>query len=341
MAIDILILNSKEMQELGAGNMAEVLQDVENSYGLYAADDVLMPGKLVMPFGKNPEDEYTKGRINCMPGYVGGSYDLAGVKWVGSAPDNSTRGLPRASATIILNDPVTKLPVCVCDGTQVSAMRTGASGGVAMKYLAPGNASVITICGAGVQGRTQLEAAILVRPTLKKAYIYDLYLRQSEKFIAEMQPRFPKVEMIAVPPEKLGEAVGESDIVDTATLAQVPFIKAEWIQKGCLMVNMSGYEMEDCCVEMADKVVVDFWETVKHRLHATVAHLADEGKFPDEKLYAEIGELVGGKKPGRESEDETIYFNAVGAGILDLAVAARCYHNAVAQNRGTKVPFWV
>lgn len=340
MAINLLFLNNREMEALGAGDMGAVLHDVERAYELYDAGDVLVPGKLVMPFGKNPEDEYTKGRINCMPGYIGGEYALAGVKWVGSAPDNATRGLPRATSTIILNDPVTKMPVCVCDGTQVSAMRTGASGGVAMKYLAPSGASVITIAGAGVQGRTQLEAAAHVCPNLKKAYIYDLYFSQSEKFIAEMQPKLPQLEMVAVTQEQLGEAVFQSDIVDTATLAQQPFIKAEWIRKGCLMLNMSGFEMETGCVEKADKVVVDFWETVKHRLHATVAHLAAEGRFPDEKLYAEIGKIVGGSKPGRESDGETIYFNAVGNGILDLAVAARCYHKAVESGRGTVVSYW-
>ncbi|MCQ2437324.1 MAG: ornithine cyclodeaminase family protein [Clostridia bacterium] len=341
MSFDIIFLNNKEMEELGAGNMAEVMNDVETAYRLYAADDVLVPGKLVMPFGKNPEDEYTNGRINCMPGYIGGEYAMAGVKWIGSAPDNYTRGLPRATSTIILNDPVTKMPVGVCEGTQVSAMRTGASGGVAMKYLAPFKAEVICICGAGVQGRTQLEAALLVRPTIKKAYVYDLYLDRAEAFAKEMGAKFPQIEVIPVPYEQLGEAVGESDIVDTATLAQEPFVKAEWIKKGALIVNMSAYEVEKGCVSMASKVVVDFWETVKHRLHSTVAHMADEGTFRDEDLYAEIGEIVDGKKVGRENDEETIYFNAVGTGILDLAVAARCYHNAKAQNKGTKVPFWV
>lgn len=341
MSVNLLILNNKEMSELGAGSMEAVLHDVERSYALFDADDVFMPGKLVMPFGKTPDAEYTAGRINCMPGYVGGEYDLAGVKWIGSSPDNYTRGLPRASSTIILNDRVTKLPVCVCDGTQVSAMRTGASGGVAMKYLARRNAKVITVCGAGAQGRTQLEAALFVRPSIEKAYVYDLYFDRAEAYAKEMGAKFPQLAVVPVPQERLADAVRESDIVDTATLATEPFVKAEWIKKGALVVNMSAYEVETGCVTMADKVVVDFWETVKHRLHSTVAVLAAQGKFRDEELYAEIGEIVGGRKPGRESEDETIYFNAVGAGILDIAVAARCYHNAVAQGRGTTVPFWL
>lgn len=340
MAIELLFLNDKEMNEMGAGDMNAVIHDVERAYTLYAEGDACMPGKIVLPFGPRPEDEYTLGRINCMPGRVGGEYNIAGVKWVGSAPDNGTRGLPRATATIILNDTVTKLPVCVCDGTEVSAMRTGASGGVAMKYLAREDASVITICGAGVQGRTQLRAAMCVRPSLRKVYVYDLRFEASQKFAEEMGKLFPEAVLIPVTKEDLPKACAESDIIDTATLAQEPFVEGAWAKPGTLFVNMSGYEMDTECVTRASKVVVDFWETVKHRLHATVAHLADEGKFADADLYAEINELCSGKKPGRTSDDEIIYFNAVGAGILDLAVAARCFHNAQAKGAGTKVNYW-
>ena len=340
MAIDLLFLNDKEMNEAGAGDMSSVIHDVERAYTLYAEGDACMPGKIVLPFGPRPEDEYTLGRINCMPGRVGGEYNIAGVKWVGSAPDNATRGLPRATATIILNDTVTKLPVCVCDGTEVSAMRTGASGGVAMKYLARENARVITICGAGVQGRTQLRAAVCVRPSIEKVYVYDLRYEASLKFIEEMRFLFPALEFVPVTKEALPDACRESDIVDTATLAQEPFVMGEWLKPGSLAVNMAGYEMDQTCVERASKVVVDFWETVKHRLHATVAHMAEEGKFADADLYAEINELCSGRKPGRTSEEEIIYFNAVGAGILDLAVAARCYHNAAREGKGTRVSYW-
>ena len=340
MAIDLLFLNDKEMHLSGAGNMDEVIHDVERAYRLYAQGDACMPGKIVLPFGNRPEDEYTLGRINCMPGRVGGEYNIAGVKWVGSAPDNGTRGLPRATATIILNDVKTKLPVCVCDGTEVSAMRTGASGGVAMKYLAKENAETITIGGAGVQGRTQLRAAMCVRPSIKKCYVYDLRFESSVKFAQEMKEMFPALELVPVTMEELPAACADSDIIDTATLAQEPFIKGEWAKPGALFVNMSGYEMDTACVERADKVVVDFWDTVKHRLHATVAHMAAEGNFSDDSLYAEINELCSGKKPGRTSDDEIIYFNAVGAGILDLAVAARCYHNALANGTGTTVNYW-
>ena len=105
-------------------------------------------------------------------------------------------------------------------------------------------------------------------------------------------------------------------------------------------MNMSDYEVENDCVERADKVVVDFWESIKHRMISTVALMWKDGLFKDEDLHAELGEILIGVKCPRQSDDEIIYFNAVGAGILDIAVAARCYHKALSENTGIKVPFW-
>ena len=173
--VDILFLNNKDMEELGCGDMPSVIHDVERAYILTEQGDVLAPGKCVMRWGSSPEDENTLGRINAMPGYLGGEYNMAGIKWIGSGPMNYKKGLPRASVTVILNDPDTKLPVCVADGTEVSAKRTGASGGVAMKLLSRQDSKVMTICGAGAQGRTQLEAALTVRPGINKVYVYDAH----------------------------------------------------------------------------------------------------------------------------------------------------------------------
>lgn len=172
------------MEALGVNDMEAAIHDVERTYVLIEEGDVLVPGKCVMRWGTTPEDENVYGRINAMPGYVGGEYGLAGIKWIGSGPMNYKKGLPRASVTVILNDPDTKLPVCIADGTQVSAKRTGASGGVAMKLLSRKDADTMLICGAGAQGRTQLEAAMIVRP-IKTVYVYDIRFEGSQKFADE------------------------------------------------------------------------------------------------------------------------------------------------------------
>ena len=105
-------------------------------------------------------------------------------------------------------------------------------------------------------------------------------------------------------------------------------------------MNMADYEVDNECVKRSSKVVVDYWESVKHRMISTVALMWRDGLFKDEELHAEMGEIICGNKPGRENDDEIIYFNAVGAGIMDIAVAARCYRKAVKENKGIKVPFW-
>ena len=133
---DLLFLNNKAMEACGVLDMQAAIKDVESTYVLTEKGDVILPGKLVTRWGTTPEDENRLGRINAMPGYVGGEYGMAGIKWIGSGPMNYRTGLPRASVTMILNDPDTKLPVAIADGTAISTMRTGASGGVAMRLLA-------------------------------------------------------------------------------------------------------------------------------------------------------------------------------------------------------------
>lgn len=338
MDVKMLFLNNKAMDETGASDMKAVMRDVEQVYILNQQGDVINPGKCVLRWGKTVEDENVMGRINAMPGYIGGEYDMAGIKWIGSGPMNYKQGLPRASVTIILNDPDTKLPICVADGTAISTMRTGASGGVAIQYLAKSDAAVMTICGAGAQAPTQLEAALLARPTIRTVYVYDIRRESSERFAKAMKEKYPQLTLI--PTDDVEAATRCSDIIDCVTLASEPFIKGEWLKKGALVMNMADYEVDNECVKRADKLVVDYWENVKHRMISTVALMWRDGLLKDEDIHAELGEILLGAKAPRENDDEIIYFNAVGAGIMDIAVAARCYRNAKAAGKGITLPYW-
>ena len=338
MEVNVLFLNNKAMEAAGVLDMSAAIRDVKNAYVLNKTGDVINPGKCVLRWGKTVEDENELGRINAMPGYLGGSYDMAGIKWIGSGPQNYKKGLPRASVTMILNDPDTKLPVCVADGTAISAMRTGASGGVAIDLLAKKDARVMTICGAGAQAHTQLQAAMIVRPSLETIYVYDIVKANAQRYADINAAKYPQLKFIIV--EDLEEAIRNSDIIDCVTLATEPFIKGQWLKKGVLVMNMADYEVDNHCVERADKVVVDFWEGVKHRMISTVALMWQDGLFKDEQLHGEIGDILQGARCGRETDEEIIYFNAVGAGILDIAVATRCYQKAMAEQIGICVPFW-
>lgn len=336
---DILFLNDKLVNELAGNDMALVMHDVERALSLLDKGDAINPEKAVMRWGKTVEDENTLGRINAMGAYLGGEYNMAGIKWIGSNPLNYKKGLPRASVMIIMNDPETKLPLAVSDGTKVSVMRTGAAGGLAVKYLAKRNAKTMTICGAGAQSRTQLEASLLACPSIEQVYIYDIVLEHSQTFASEMEEKFP-IKITPVTEEILEEAVKESDIITTVTLASAPIIQAQWLKKGVLMCNMADYEFTYDCVKQADKIVVDTWINIKHRMISTVALMYHDGLISDDEIYAQIGEIINGGKPGREEDDEIIYFNAVGMGIEDLAVVTRAYKKAKELGLGQVVNYW-
>ena len=105
-------------------------------------------------------------------------------------------------------------------------------------------------------------------------------------------------------------------------------------------MNMADYEVDHDCVKRADKLVCDYWESVKHRMISTVALMWRDGLVKDEDIHADLGEILVGKKAPRENDDEIIYFNAVGAGILDIAVTVRCYRRAMEKGLGTELSFW-
>lgn len=334
---DILFMNNTVVNNLVANNMNMVIEDIERCLSIFDNGDAINTGKLVTRWGDTPEDENIHGRINAMPGYLGGDYNVLGIKWIGSGPNNYNKGLPRASVTVILNDPDTKLPIAIADGTTVSAKRTGAVGGIAMKYLAKDNPKTIFICGAGAQGRTQLEAALTVCPTINKVFVYDISFERSEEYANEVKEKY---NIESIPTNNIKEATKQSDIIVTVTLATEPFIEYEWLKKGVLILNMADYEVSYDCVSKADKIVCDTWEGIKHRMISTVAFMYKDGLIKDEDIYAEIGEIINKKKPGRENDDEIIYFNAVGMGIEDLAVVAHAYNLAKEQGLGQVVSYW-
>ena len=334
---DILYLNQKEVIDLGGGDMKLAIEDIEEVLSLYYKGETITPHKIAMGFGKTVDDEIALGRINAMPGYVKGKYNMAGIKWIGSNPKNVEKGIPRASGITILNDPDTKFPLAIMDGTKISAVRTGAVGGVAVKYLSKNNSKIVTLIGAGVQNRTQLEASVCAKPSINEAYIYDLYYDRAVRFAEEMSN---KLNLSITPIKSLEKYCKKSDIIITATVTKEPIVEADWVSPGTTCLNVSGYEYTYDVVRKAQKVVVDTWEDVKSRMHSTIALMANEGLFSDEEIYAEIGEIVNGVKIGRENDQEIIYFNSVGMGIEDIVIATRVYRTAQEKGKGTKLTYW-
>jgi len=140
----------------GGLDMRTCLDAVERAFKLLAVGEVKVPNKIVLEL---PPSEQERGRINGLAAYIGGDWEVAGIKWIPSFPKNPREhGLPRASALLTLNNTNTGTPLAVMDGTIISAMRTGAMGGLGAKYLARKDSEVAALIGLGVQARTQAMA---------------------------------------------------------------------------------------------------------------------------------------------------------------------------------------
>lgn len=336
--VEFLCLSQEDVVAAGGLDMTATVADVEEVFRLRAAGDYVLPDKVVLHWGE-PEPEDKEDHINTMPAYIGGRFNVAGLKTVASFPRNPfERGMPRASALIVLNDPEVGFPLAVMDGTLISAMRTGAVTGVATKYLAGPDVTRVGLIGAGVQNRTQLMAVQVVRPAIRQALVFDIRRDRAEAFAAEMSGRLNLDVRVA---DSAEDVVRQAEVLVTATTTIRPIVHDGWLSPGSFYSHVSGYECEYDVIRHADKVLVDAWHQVKHRMCQTIAYMWRDGQFSDEDVYAELEQVVSGQKPGREHDGEVIFFNPVGMGIQDIAVGYRIYRTALEKGIGRRQPLWV
>ena len=126
----------------------------------------------------------------------------------------------------------------------------------------------------------------------------------------------------------------------TATVTKTPIVKPDWIEEGTLYIHVGSHECEFEVIDQADKIVVDDWEELKHRGVETISIMYSEGKFDESNIHAELGEVVNLVKSGRENEKEFIYFNSVGMGVQDVALASIIYEAAKERGIGQELSLW-
>jgi 2,3-diaminopropionate biosynthesis protein SbnB len=332
---EVLYLSKKDVVEAGGSDMKLAMKAVEHVLECHAAVDYVLPSKSVVRWGDGASEMVT-GRINCMPGYVGGPYKMAGIKWIGSQPDNVKRGLPRATAVVILNDAETKFPVAIMEGSVISAMRTGATQGVAAKYLSRRDSAKAGVIGAGVLSRAVLRSMVTARPSIREVFVYDLDKERAEGFARDMSGELG-VGVTAVGSAE--DAVRGLPIFSTATTTRTPIIKNEWVEKGSFYAQVGPYEAEVEVLLKSDKLVVDNLEEVLHRGTSTLCAAVKGGLYNKNDVYAELKDIVVGKLPGRENESERIFFKSVGMGLMDIAFATEIFRNAQSKKLGQKLPF--
>lgn len=292
---------------------------VEKVFYSYDANHVMLPTKISQIF-----DEKIQNRINCMPATLIDN-KVCGVKWVSVFPENPQNGIKNVSGIIVLSEIEHGLPIAVMDGTEITNIRTAAVGGVALKYLARQNSEVIGFIGAGKEARAHLDSAIFSCLNLKKCYVSSRSESTVVAFIEEKKEKYPHLEFVNCGND-FEKAVQPADIIVTATSTQDELLKAVWIKQGATYIHVGGWEDEYKVVDLADKIVCDDWECVKHR-GQTLCRMYKTGRLKDADIYANLKDIITGNKPGRETDAEFIYFNSVGLAFIDIAFANYVYES--------------
>ncbi len=315
--------------------MKEVMEVVEKAFAEKGLGYVQMPPKPYLFFHNYDGD------LRVMPSYLE-RMDMAAVKVVNSHPNNpSVHGLPSVMATILLIEPKNGGPMAIMGGSHITAMRTGAAGGIGAKYLARRDSSVIGLVGAGVQARTQLEALVSLYGRLEEVRVWSRTARTREVFLSETSGLYKEGIGCIHPVDQVRDAVEGADIVVTTTPSREPIVSDDWIYEGthinCIGADASGKEELDPAILRRAKIVVDDWEQASHGGEINVP-LA-KGLVKREEVRGDICEVVTGLRAGRTSTGEITVFTSTGLAIQDAVTARLVYDKAVSKGVGRLIEF--
>jgi ornithine cyclodeaminase/alanine dehydrogenase-like protein (mu-crystallin family) len=276
-------------------------------------------GRAVVPARTSLEVPASRTTALIMPAFLPGLKKI-GLKLISLCEDNPARGLPLAQALTIVMDAERGTPLAVLEAGYLTAVRTGAAAGAATDALARPDARVAAVFGAGVQGRTQLEAIAAVRP-LGKAFVVDVDARAAAAFADEMARALG----LEVEPAEAAAAVRDADIISTATTASEPVFRDGDLKPGVHVNAIGSYkphirEIPGETVRRAALFVDDRRACLEEAGDIIIP--LREGAIGEDHIRAEIGEVLGGLAAGRRSDDELTLFKAVGNAVEDLAVAA-------------------
>lgn len=366
--IKFLYLSEPDMIKAGVKNMDQCVEAMEDLLVTLNKGDYVMAGVNHNSHGAQvifPDDPQFEGmpknaddrRFMAMPAYLGGKYQMAGMKWYGSNCENKASGLPRSILMMMLNDKDTGAPLALMSANLVSCYRTGAIPGVGAKYLAGKDSETVTIIGPGVMGRTCLLAFLSVCPKITTVKVKGRGLRSLHAFEEFVKKECPQIQQIIVC-DSMEEAVKDSDIICVTSTAPVkeidfPYIAEDWVKKGTLICLPSAARFDDDFLINRCKKVVDNYklyeawaEEFPYPSYEMVQIIGSkftdylyEGRIQREDIV-DIADIIKKKHPGRESDDEIIVYSVGGMPVEDIAWGGTVYRNALKEGIGVELPLW-
>lgn len=366
--IKFLYLSEPDMIKAGVKNMDQCVEAMEDLLVTLNKGDYVMAGVNHNSHGAQvifPDDPQFEGmpknaddrRFMAMPAYLGGKYQMAGMKWYGSNCENKASGLPRSILMMMLNDKDTGAPLALMSANLVSCYRTGAIPGVGAKYLAGKDSETVTIIGPGVMGRTCLLAFLSVCPKITTIKVKGRGLRSLHAFEEFVKKECPQIQQVIVC-DSMEEAVKDSDIICVTSTAPVkeidfPYIAEDWVKKGALICLPSAARFDDDFLINRCKKVVDNYKLYEawaeefpypsyemvQIIGSKFTDYLHEGRIQREDIV-DIADIINKKHPGRESDDEIIVYSVGGMPVEDIAWGGTVYRNALKEGIGVELPLW-
>ncbi|WP_433825121.1 ornithine cyclodeaminase family protein [Actinoplanes sp. CA-015351] len=334
MTIWLRYLNGADIDELNIGH-AEVIEAVESVVAAHGrGETVFEPRTHLVP------DNGGTGHFNILRGHVStlGERGVSGVKVVGDFVPNYLRGLPSEMAMLTLFDPHTGVPLAILDATLITEVRTGAMTAVGAKHLARPDAKILGHVGARGTAFANVTMLDSLFP-LEEIRVTSRRPESRDAFAARLREvTTTRVRAVAT----AAEAYDNADILVEASRLEKPepLLRTAAVKPGAFVVpygTISAVELD--LLDVMDKVVVDDWrESQSGRFGALRAHV-DTGRLTEQTLYAQLGEIVSGRKPGRERADERILFWHRGLSILDVALGHLILTRAEAAGTGTMLQY--
>lgn len=366
--IDFLFLSEEDMIKAGVKDMPACIEAMEEVLKCMSEGDYVMGGENHNSHGSQvsfpkqskfphmPLDQGDDRRFMAMPAYIGGPFDLMGMKWYGSNMENRKKGLPRSILTVMLNDKDTGAPLALMSANLLSAYRTGAIPGVGAKYLVRKGAKVCGICGPGVMGKTSLAAILCTCPDIDTVKVKGRGRASLEKFIEYVKDEYPELKVVEAV-DTVEELLRDADVVSFANSGSTdpstyPFVKKEWIKPGAVLIGVSAFDMDSeelkTCSLVVDNIkLYEAWAEefpypsfgMNNIIGSKFTDMAHDGLIRMEEI-TDLADIIYGRRPGRVSEDQIFVYSVGGMPVEDVAWGKVCYERAKALGLGTSLRLW-
>ena len=322
----ILVLTQADIRRVFS--MKDAIQADKDAMAAWSRGESIVPLRITFPIEKYG------GTNQYMPAYDAGA-DAVGVKIVSTFPGNLEKGLPTIPSLVVMVDAATGQPQALLDGTFLTRFRTGALSGAATDLLAREDSKIAAMFGYGGQAECQVEAVLTARPGIEEFRVYGRNRARLDAFTSRMRETFAgKFRARFVAAESPEAAVRDSDVLVLVTTSPTPVIDGSWLKPGVHINAVGSYqphtrEVDEATILRTDRIYVDTRDGCLHEAGDLMIPI-QEGKLKPTSV-AELGELVIGKVPGRQSPDEITLFKTVGFGGLDVVNGKRIVDCALAR----------